>query len=234
MSKNPNGSQVRLAVELRHECQADLPSGVGSQLSSTTTSRLERRTCRPRLPPSGRRLRDNSCCFAIVISKYPAESFATADRTAALSSIIIGVDQSVAQRLMVTLSMIMHEELVDGPPQRFPAEEDHPLKTFSLYREHESLAICVQIGRTWRQAHDVRPGLREKPAKLLGVLAIPIDDQVPLVEKKTVDHVGQVFRAICSMNALSGFGVIPATCTRRVDSSMKNRMYVVERQMQRF
>ena len=32
------------------------------------------------------------------------------------------------------------------------------------------------------------------------------------------------FRAICSMNVLSGFGVIPATCTRRVDSSMKNRM----------
>ncbi len=47
-------------------------------------------------------------------------------------SALVGLNQRVAEPLMVTLSMIMTNEFGHGTPQRTLSEEDHPIQALRL------------------------------------------------------------------------------------------------------
>ena len=49
---------------------------------------------------------------------------------------------------MVTLSMIMMDELGDAPAQGLLTEEDHPLQALALDRQNKPFGVSAQILRT--------------------------------------------------------------------------------------
>ena len=56
-------------------------------------------------------------CFAVVVSQQPTESFATDDVSSGLANFVARFDESVAETLMIPLSMIMREILANGVSQ---------------------------------------------------------------------------------------------------------------------
>ena len=88
--------------------------------------------------------------------------------------------------------MVMIDERTDSASEGLLREEDHTIETLALGGQDESLAKCVQIGRSCGQAYDVCSGVREKVTKLLGVLPVTVEDQISLPEEESVDRIGEV------------------------------------------
>jgi hypothetical protein len=56
-------------------------------------------------------------------------------------------DELVRQTLVITLAVIVGDEVLNGCPQRFLPEEDHALQAGLLDAAHKSLRVSVQVGR---------------------------------------------------------------------------------------
>ena len=69
---------------------------------------------------------------------------------------ISGLDQPVANALVVSLFVIMSGELAGGPPKGSFAEKDHPIQTFTLDRPDESFRVGVHVGRRLQSIRTVR------------------------------------------------------------------------------
>jgi len=93
---------------------------------------------------------------------------------------------------MVALSMIMTDELGDGPAQRLLTEEVHPIQALALDRQNKPFDVSVQIRRTVRQPNDVSSGVLEQVPKFRGELLVAVQDEESLAEQKAVDRVGEI------------------------------------------
>src|SRR5947209_2576697 len=101
--------------------------------------------CTASLPAVARR---TSRRGAVVIVQHPAQTLAAPDRSTLISMAFIRRDQPVAETLVVSLAMIMRNELVNPFSQRALTEEDHALQAGFFNAAHESLGICIQIRRS--------------------------------------------------------------------------------------
>ena len=68
-----------------------------------------------------------------------------ADRPFAICQTGIGHDEHVADALMVSLAVIMSDELPDGGSQRLFAKQDHPVQTTFLNAADEPFGVAVQV-----------------------------------------------------------------------------------------
>src|SRR5215469_2665727 len=56
-------------------------------------------------------------------------------------------DELVRQTLVIAFTVIMGDEVLNGRPQRFLAEEDHAIQAGLLDAAHKSLRVGVQVWR---------------------------------------------------------------------------------------
>src|SRR5215831_20289337 len=105
-------------------------------------------------------------CCAIVVVQHPAQTLTAQYRSASICVRPLRQDQPVADSLVVSLVMIMQNELLDPFAQRLFPEPDHPFQTRLLDAAHEPLGVGVQIRRARRQRHRRYPDPLEQPEKL--------------------------------------------------------------------
>ena len=81
---------------------------------------------------------------AVVVREESAESLLAMD--GALGVTEDGIDELVADALMVPFPEVMTLVLPAGPKQRVGPEEDHPVQALVLDGLHESLRVALQFG----------------------------------------------------------------------------------------
>ena len=82
---------------------------------------------------------------AVIVSQETAESLATFDPALRLADFLTWINQLIAQSLIVTLSVIMFQELADSRAKRRLAEEDEPRKGFVLEASPEPFQVWLPI-----------------------------------------------------------------------------------------
>ena len=92
----------------------------------------------------------------------------------------------------VALSVIMMDELGDGPSQRWLIEEEHRIQALALARQDKPFDVSVQIRRTVRQPNDIRSGVLEQIAKLRGELLVTVQDEQSLAAHKAIERVSEI------------------------------------------
>ena len=102
------------------------------------------------------------CGVVMVITEQAAQSLTTSHVSMGTADAFFRFEQRVPEPLMVALSMIMMDELSDGPAQRLLTEEDHPTQALALARQNKPFDVSVQIRRTVRQSNDVSSGVLEQ------------------------------------------------------------------------
>jgi hypothetical protein len=129
---------------------------------------------------------------AVVVPQHATKPFTANDLAGRLSDAIVRLDDLVVQRLMVSLRVIMLQELVNCVAKHVLAEEDQSRKAFVLDTLHESFNVRIQIGRPWRKFYSLDAFTFEYLAEHLGELRVAIDQDVSFAEKEAIFHVGQV------------------------------------------
>ena len=69
----------------------------------------------------------------MIIPQQPAKSFATLDLTPSLTDFFAGLDDLVAETLVVSFAVIMEQEFLNCFAERMLTEENHSGKTFRFY-----------------------------------------------------------------------------------------------------
>ncbi len=69
----------------------------------------------------------------MIIPQQPAKSFATLEFTVSLSDFFAGLDDLVAETLVVSFAVIMEQEFLNCFAERMLTEENHSGKTFRFY-----------------------------------------------------------------------------------------------------
>ena len=95
---------------------------------------------------------------------------------------------------MISLGVIVRDELRDSVLKRCPSEENHSVQALGFYRAHEALGESVQIRRSWRQANNIhaRPG--ENPPECVRVFCVSIHNEVTRISKKAIIGIGDIAR----------------------------------------
>ena len=85
---------------------------------------------------------------------------------------------------------------MDGATKRILAEEDHSAEALFLHRSHKPLDVWRQIRRSGRKAKATGIFSLQHLAKRLAVLRIPIHQQVPCAQEKSIEGIGQIPAAL--------------------------------------
>ena len=72
-------------------------------------------------------------CLAMIILQQPAKSYATLEFTVSLADFFTGLDDLVAETLVVSFAVIMEQEFLNCFAERMLTEENHSGKTFRFY-----------------------------------------------------------------------------------------------------
>ena len=81
------------------------------------------------------------CHVTIIVSQHPAESLAAFDLRGNLPDFVSGIDDLVFEPLVISLGVIMLQELVDSIVKRLLAEEDHSFQAFGFDASHEAFQM---------------------------------------------------------------------------------------------
>ncbi len=82
---------------------------------------------------------------SVTVIEQSAQAASTLDRPNAICQTWTGHDQHVSDALMISLGVIMRDELPDGGPQRIFAEQNHSVQTAFLNTADEPLSVAVQV-----------------------------------------------------------------------------------------
>ncbi len=91
---------------------------------------------------------------AMVEAQHSAEPLNAFDGARCRFDLVVRLDQSIIDPLMIPLTVVVSRVLASGLSERPFAEEDHPIETLVLDRPDEPLRVGVQVGRTIGQADD--------------------------------------------------------------------------------
>ena len=89
--------------------------------------------------------------FPMVIPQQAANPFAALDLALCPANFLTWINQLIAQSLMVSLGVIMFQELADSGAKHLLAEENHFQETLSLDTFHEPFDVGFQVRRSRRQ-----------------------------------------------------------------------------------
>ena len=120
----------------------------------------------------------------MVVTEQTTESFVATDRLVRIGGYVSRFKELIAEPLVTTLRMIVIDKRPYGSPQRRFGEEDHAGEAFAFYRKYETFGIGVQIWRPCRKTDDVGAGVLEEAPKLRGELAVAVEQEISLLEKK--------------------------------------------------
>ena len=81
----------------------------------------------------------------MVIAKQTTESLVALDLTILPANFIARCDDLVVEALMVSLAVIMFQELADSGAKHLLAEEDHFQETLFLDTSHEPFDVWSQV-----------------------------------------------------------------------------------------
>ena len=98
----------------------------------------------------------------IVESKRPTESFNASTWAEIRPGAITGLDESLAEALMVSLRVIMSGVIDDCFPERPFTEEDHLVEALVFDRPDKPFRVGIQIRRAWRQADNLDAGTAQE------------------------------------------------------------------------
>ncbi len=128
----------------------------------------------------------------MVITKQPAKTLSTFDRSIGIADLFLRVENTIAKALMVPLVVIKFHELVDGSAQRVLAKEDHAIQAGFRDAAHKTLRVSVQIGGSGRQPDGFHTLLFQKVTKLRGEDSIAIHNQIARAQQEPVKRIGDV------------------------------------------
>jgi hypothetical protein len=100
-----------------------------------------------------------SCRVSIVIIEHSAESLTLSHGSRLFGDSIYWNDEPVAKPLMISLEVIMCNELPNRSPQSVLTEEDHLFQTTFLDRADKSFRKWIQIRRSRRQFDGLDTGV---------------------------------------------------------------------------
>ena len=81
----------------------------------------------------------------VIVVEHSAEAASTSDRPIAVGETGIRENEQITDALMISLAMIMRDELPNGCAQRALPEQNHPFQTGLLYRTDEAFGVAVQV-----------------------------------------------------------------------------------------
>jgi hypothetical protein len=105
-------------------------------------------------------------------------------------------DQVVVEPLMIALGMIMREVLLDHGIERTFTQHDHLCEGFFLDGAHEPFTGGGQVRTVRGQADRLPPTRLKQCVEGLGECCVPVMDQIPFPEEKTIARVRQLARAL--------------------------------------
>ena len=85
------------------------------------------------------------CSVAIVVTQEPAEPLAALNLALRAADFAVRIDQLIAQALVISLFVIMIEELMDRPAEHLVAEKYHSQEAFLLDASHEPFDVRSQV-----------------------------------------------------------------------------------------
>src|SRR5262249_3998508 len=129
---------------------------------------------------------------SVVEAQQATETFAATDRTIEQLGTRFGLDQLVAEGLVVPLLVVVGDERGQGLVQHALAEQDEAVEALGLDGKYESLREGIHVWRPARGLQHVHArGVQDAPEECVE-LAVAVDDEEPLATKEPIDVVGQV------------------------------------------
>jgi hypothetical protein len=159
---------------------------------------------------------------ATVIIEEPAKPLPTANLTAALDRRRAG-DEFVVEPLVIPFTVVVLDELRNGPAEMTFADRNHSAETLFLDRAHEALRVGIRVGRMKRGLHHADPGVAQAFANGRTPLRVSITDQHAMADQHAIIRCGEravSVRSTWRMNPSLGCDVEPTMCTRREARSM--------------
>jgi len=130
--------------------------------------------------------------LSIIVVEHSAKSLTPHDRSGLANLSGLWNDQSVAEPLVISFTMIMGHELVNRLSQRAFSEQDHPLQAGLFDTAHKSLGVGIQIRRSRRQFHRLYTCLCKHVQEFVREQWIAIMDEVSLPSHHAIDRIGQI------------------------------------------
>lgn len=82
----------------------------------------------------------------MIVIEHSTESAPASDRSVVIEEAAIGNDESVSDALVVSLAMIVRDELPNGSSQCILSKENHPFQTGLFNAADEAFCVAVQVG----------------------------------------------------------------------------------------
>ena len=117
------------------------------------------------------------------------------------------------------LGVIVAQVLLNRIIQGLFTQDHHLTQGLPFDGAYKSFAIGIEIWTSRGEEDGFHPACLEQSVKGLGELRVPVVDEVALARQEPLKRMRQLPGALL-MKAAIGWGVMPATCTRRVESSM--------------
>src|SRR5215831_18105667 len=83
----------------------------------------------------------------VVVVPHVAQALAALNLARVAEMASLWADELVPQTLVIAFTVIMGDEVLNGCPERFLAEEDHAIQAGLLDAAHKSLRVGVQVWR---------------------------------------------------------------------------------------
>src|SRR5262249_8968672 len=115
---------------------------------------------------------------AVVVAQPPAQPLA-APNVNTVGWMGLSRDQPVAEPLMVPLSVVVCDELIEGAKQLTLAEKDQTVETLRADRAHEALRVSIGIRSLDMRLHDPHSRALNDATESLRPLAVPVADEDP-------------------------------------------------------
>ncbi len=136
--------------------------------------------------------RANSSCAATIGVQESAETLRALDRAIVVFGDGSGVDQRVAESLMMTLSVVVFDELPNDQPKVSLSQWYVMVEAFASNRADEALSKGVEIRTSRRQLDEIHASVEQNGSEVLGEKRVSIVNEIAMLAEKAVERVCQV------------------------------------------
>ena len=129
---------------------------------------------------------------AVIVPEQSAESLAAFDVAGGAADLATWRNEAIVEALVITLPVVMLQELTDSVAKRLLAEEDQAVETLFTDRPHESLEMRIHVrGARWKP-YWLNASSFQAAAKSIAEFAVAIHQQIAAVLEKAILSIGQI------------------------------------------